>query len=376
MPLRIFVSKEIVDGESRVALTPDSVKRLLSKGFKITVSKGAGENAFYSDKEYREAGAKLAQSSQEISKANIVLKVRPPIFSKSKKNEAEQYKKNSFVISFQDIQNNQNNLKVYAKNQINAMAVEWVPRTTLAQSMDVLSSMATVVGYRSVLIGAEQYQSFFPMFMTAAGTITPAKVLIIGAGVAGLQAIATAKRLGAQVEAFDTRPAVKEQVMSLGAKFVEMELPKDSQDKQGYAKEMSKEFIKKELEVIERHLIKANLCISTAQVFGKKAPLLILKKMLNKMKPGSVIVDLAVEQGGNCELSQLGRIVEYNGVRVVGPNNIASQMATDSSKMFSKNIENLLVHVFREGNLDIDTTDEIVERILVTRNGKAIKKEF
>ena len=376
MPLKIFVPKEIIDGESRVALTPDSVKRLVAKGFKVTVSKDAGADAFYSDKAYRAAGAKLAQSNQEVSKADIILKVRPPIALKAKKNEAEQYKKNSFIISFQDIQNNQNNLKIYAKNQLNAMAIEWIPRTTLAQSMDVLSSMATIAGYRSVLMGAERYQSFFPMFMTAAGTITPAKVFIIGAGVAGLQAVATAKRLGAQVEAFDTRPAVKEQVMSLGAKFVEMELPKDTQDAQGYAKEMSKEFIKKELEIIEKHLIKANLCISTAQVFGKKAPFLIFKKMVSQMKPGSVIVDLAIEQGGNCELSQLGKVVEYNGVQIIGPHNITSTMATDASKMFSKNIENLLVHIFREGNLTIDTTDEIIERILMTKDGKTIKKEF
>ncbi len=359
-----------------MALTPDSAKRLVAKGFKITISKGAGERACYADKEYKASGAKIAQSNQEIKKADIILKVRPPSHLKNKKSEVNGYKKGAFIISFQEIQNNKVNLKAYESNQITAMAVEWMPRTTVAQSMDVLSSMATIAGYRAVLIAAAKYQSFFPMFMTAAGTITPAKVLIIGAGVAGLQAIATAKRLGAQVEAFDTRPAVKEQVMSLGAKFVAMDLPRDAEDAQGYAKIINKDFIKKELEVIESHLIKSNICISTAQVFGKKAPRLILKKMINQMKPGSVIVDLAVEQGGNCELSQLGKTLEYNGVQIIGPENITSAMATDASKMFSKNIENLLIHVFKKGNLEIDTTDEIIERILLTENGKVIKKDF
>ena len=247
--------------------------------------------------------------------------------------------------------------------------------------MDVLSSMATIAGYKAVLIAASHYQKFFPMFMTAAGTIRPARVLIIGAGVAGLQAIATSKRLGATVEAFDTRPIVKEQVLSLGARFVEIDIPKQAQDKQGYAKELSKEFIKKEMQAIEEHLISSDVCISTAQVFGKKAPLLILKKMLNKMKPGSVIVDLAVEQGGNCEVSKPGKTVEYNKVSVIGPVNIPSMMAADASRMYSKNIENLLLHVFpkaaaKKEKLEINEGDEIIRRIFLTRNGKLVEKDF
>ena len=357
-----------------MALVPDSVKRLTSQGFRVVVQKGAGERSFYSDTDYRKAGAKISSARGDIKKADIILKVRSPVSLKGKKNESESYKQAAFLISFQDTSSNPKNMRVYKKRKINAMAVEWIPRTTIAQSMDVLSSMATVAGYRSVLLAAAEYQNFFPMFMTAAGTISPAKVLVIGAGVAGLQAIATSKRLGAQVEAFDTRPVVKEQVMSLGAKFIEMELPKDTQDAQGYAKEMSKAFIKKELETIGAHLTKSNICITTAQVFGKKAPRLISSKMVQKMKPGSVIVDLAVGQGGNCELSKAGKTVEFHGVKIIGPENIASEMASDASKMYSKNVENLLLHVFKDKILEINEEDEIVQKILLTRNGEEVSK--
>ncbi|MDH5720211.1 MAG: Re/Si-specific NAD(P)(+) transhydrogenase subunit alpha [Spirochaetia bacterium] len=368
--MKIGVVKESIANEKRVAIVPESVKRLIAKGFEVIVEKDAGKAANYLDKEYQDMGASIANSfSDTASKSDILLKVRHV-----NSQEADQLKDGSYLISFQDPVNQKDNVSKFEKKKINSFALEFIPRSSLAQSMDVLSSTGTIAGYKAVMIAANAQQKLFPMMMTAAGTIPPAKVLILGAGVAGLQAIATARKLGAVVEAFDTRPAVKEEVESLGGKFLEMPLEEDAQDDQGYAKEMSAEFIKKEMELIEKHIAKSDICISTAQVFGKKAPVLVKEYMVQKMRPGSVIVDLAAEQGGNCELSKPGETVDYNGVLIIGPQNIPSMMAEHASKMFSKNLENLLFHIVKDNQIDLNSEDEIIQRPLITKNGETVSQ--
>lgn len=372
--MKIGVPKERAEGEKRVALTPESVKSLTAKDHTILIEKGAGEKAMYKDDEYKNNGAEIVDDVAKIhSESDIILKVAPPTEINGK-NEIDSFKEGVHFFSMQDIINKKDNLEHFKKKKINAFSMEFIPRITLAQSMDVLSSMATVAGYKSVLLATDEFQKFFPMFMTAAGTIPPAKVLVLGAGVAGLQAIATAKRLGAVVEAFDLRPVVKEQVESLGAKFVEMEITEDMQDEQGYAKMASPEFIKKEMELIDAHLSKSDICITTAQVFGKKAPTLIKDYMVKNMKPGSVIVDLAVEQGGNCELAKPGEVVEVDGVKVIGPVNLPSTMAHHASRMYSKNMENLLNHLIKENELHFSEEDEIATRTRLTRDGELVSE--
>jgi NAD(P) transhydrogenase subunit alpha len=250
--------------------------------------------------------------------------------------------------------------------------MELIPRITRAQSMDALSSMATVAGYKAVLLAADHIHKMFPLLMTAAGTISPATVLILGAGVAGLQAIATAKRLGAKVEAFDPRPAVKEQVKSLGATFVEMELPSDAETAGGYAKELSPEFIQKEMEAIGGRLPKVDVVISTAQVFGKKAPLLITADMVKILRPGSIIVDLAAEQGGNCELTEAGKTVLHNGVKIIGAVNLPATMPFDSSQLYSRNVQNLFRHLYPKPDSQPDQNDEITRGCCVTNAGEIV----
>jgi NAD(P) transhydrogenase subunit alpha len=256
--------------------------------------------------------------------------------------------------------------------QITTYAMEYVPRITRAQNMDALSSMATIAGYKAVLLGADTIGKMFPLLMTAAGTVHPALVLILGAGVAGLQAIATAKRLGAKVEAFDPRPAVREQVKSLGAAFIDMDVTEQAETTGGYARQMSEEFIKKEMEVIASRLPKVDVVISTAQVFGKRAPVLISREMVRLMKPGSVIVDLAAEQGGNCELTRAGETVTEGGVTCLGPVNLPATIPSDASQMYARNITNLLVHLFPKGSPNPDTADEIVRGCCITRDGQIV----
>ncbi len=368
--MKLAVPKESRENEQRVALVPDSVKKLKAKGIDVIIEADAGRAAGFLDADYEKAGATIKSSySEVIADAEVVVKVRAftPEEAKGLKNETA-------AFAIHDALQETATIDVFKEKQIIAFAMEFIPRITLAQSMDVLSSMATIAGYRAVLIASSHFGQLFPMLMTAAGTIPPARVLILGAGVAGLQAIATAKRLGAVVEAFDLRPEVKEQVMSLGAKFVEMPEIEDASDDQGYAKEVSEEFIKKEMELIDKHLSKSDICITTAQVFGRKAPTLIKDYMVENMKPGSVIVDLASEQGGNCTLSKPGEVVTHSDVKIVGPLNIASDMATDASKMYSKNIENLLLHLLKEDKLDFNPEDEIVSRSLVTRSGEMVSE--
>jgi NAD(P) transhydrogenase subunit alpha len=303
-----------------------------------------------------------------LKSADAILKVRPP-----SPTEIELYKDGGWIFALLDPINRAENLPVFEKKKTTAFAMEFIPRITLAQSMDVLSSMASIAGYRAVLMAAQEFDRFFPMLMTAAGTIPPAKAFVLGAGVAGLQAIATAKRLGAVVEAFDVRAAAAEQVESLGAKFVKMEITEDLQDEQGYAKEASAEFIAKQKELLHKHIAKSDIVITTAQVFGKKAPILIEDYMVKSMKPGSVIVDLASETGGNCTLTKHGETVEVAGVKILAPANITSTMASAASRMFSKNMENLLLYLFENGSLSRDfASDEILKRSVITRDGELV----
>lgn len=372
--MNIGVPKEKAKNETKVALIPESVKKLIDGGFKVFVEKGAGEASLYPDAEYKAAGAKIVDNYKKLApQVDILVKVAPPEKFQGK-NEAAYLKPGSFLFCMQDAINQKANLAEFKKNRLNAYALEFIPRSSLAQSMDVLSSLASIAGYKAVLMATNELQKLMPMMMTAAGTITAAKVLVIGAGVAGLQAIATAKRLGAVVEAFDLRPAVKEEVQSLGGKFIDMELTPDMQDEQGYAKMASPEFIKMEMELINKHISKADICITTAQVFGKKAPILVKDYMVKNMKPGSVIIDLASEQGGNCDLTKHGKTVEVNGVKIIGVENITSSMAHHASRMFSKNVENLLSYIVQEGKIDIDKDDEIFQRTLLTKEGELVSE--
>lgn len=370
----IGVAKERIQGEKRVALIPESVKKLKAKGFSVIVEKDAGLASSYTDDEFKTAGAEIEPDFASLSsRADILLKVRHPV-SYNGKNEAEYLKEKAVIVCMQDPIKQKENLSIFETRKLIALSLEFIPRSTLAQSMDVLSSMATLAGYKAVLIAASEYGKIFPMLMTAAGTLTPAKVLIIGAGVAGLQAIATARRLGAVVEAFDVRTAAKEQVESLGGKFIEMEITENLQDAQGYAKEASAETLRKQMELLAKHLRKNDICITTAQVFGKKAPILITTDMVSGMRAGSVIVDIAVEQGGNCELSQMGKTIEHNGVRIMGPVNLPSQVASHASQMFSRNVESYISYVFKNKNTDLALQDEIVKRTLLTIDGKTVSE--
>jgi NAD(P) transhydrogenase subunit alpha len=267
-------------------------------------------------------------------------------------------------------------VKALLARRISGFSVEYIPRITRAQSMDVLSSMSTVTGYKSVLLASDHMRKMIPLLMTAAGTIPPATVLILGAGVAGLQAIATAKRLGAKVEAFDPRPAVKEQVKSLGASFVEMEVPADVETAGGYAREQSEEFLRKEREAIEARLPKVDAVISTAQIFGKRAPVLITDAMVRRMRPGSVIVDLAAEQGGNCELTKAGETIQRHGVTIIGPVNLASSLPIDASRMYSKNITTLFKLLFPKFDSTPDFTDEVIAKSCITRAGEIVNDQI
>lgn len=371
--MKIGVPKERFKNETKVALIPDSVKKLTEKGFKVIVEKGAGEASYFSDDEYKKAGAQISDYKKLAAEADIVVKVRPPV-ALGGKSEAQYMKKGAFLFCMQDPINQKANLSLYKKLGLTTYALEFIPRSTIAQSMDVLSSLGSIAGYKSVLLASNELAKILPMMMTAAGTITAAKVLIIGAGVAGLQAIATAKRLGAVVEAFDLRPAVKEEVLSLGGKFIDMPLTEDMQDEQGYAKMASKEFIKMEMELINKHISKSDICITTAQVFGNKAPILIKDYMVKNMKPGSVIIDLAAEQGGNCELTKAGKTVDVNGVKIMGIENITALIPQVASRGFSKNVENLLLYMVEEGKIDVDKDDEIFQRTLLTKDGELVSE--
>jgi NAD(P) transhydrogenase subunit alpha len=367
----IAVTKERRAGETRVAATPESVKKLIALGAQVVVETGAGTAAAYIDDAYKEAGASIvANAKAAIGKADILFKVRAP-----ETEEIAALKSGALVVAMLDPYREKDLLKALAAKGASAFAMEFVPRITRAQAMDVLSSQANLAGYRAVIEAAEAYGKAFPMMMTAAGTIAAAKCFIMGVGVAGLQAIATARRLGAVVTATDVRPAVKEQVESLGAKFVgvEDEEFKQAETSGGYAKEMSDAYKAKQAELIATHIQKQDVVITTALIPGRPAPKLVSAAHVASMKPGSVIVDLAVEQGGNCEASKPGEIITTkNGVTIVGLYNLPGRIATDASALYSRNLVSFAGLLAKEGALAPDFEDEILKAALVTQGGKVV----
>lgn len=342
--------------ENRVALLPGEAATLKKLGMEVMVEFHAGEKAFISDKEYEAAGMMLADRKEIIARAALLLTVNPPL-----NDDIKSFSDNQIICTVLNPAENQRWLEKARLQGLTVLALDLVPRITRAQSMDILSSMATVSGYKAVLEAASMLPRFFPMFMSAAGTIKPAKVLILGAGVAGLQATAIARKLGAVVEVFDVRSAVKEEVKSLGGRFIEVEGAREDATAGGYAVEQTEEFKKKQQELIQQRAVVADVVIATAMIPGKKAPLLLLKETVSRMKPGSVIVDIAASTGGNCELTQNGTTVVVNGVKIIGKSDYPSDMPSDASKMFGSNVINLLkIMIDKNGNLRPDMTDEIV----------------
>ena len=369
--MKIFVPKEI-NRERRVAASPDTVKKFISLGHSIVVESGAGNQSNFGDSDYSEAGASIAN---EAASADIILKVGKP-----STDEISTYKDGSILIAMLDPFNNRELVDQIRNKNITAFAMEWMPRITRAQSMDVLSSQSNLAGYKAVIQASNSFNKAMPMMMTAAGTIAPAKVMVFGAGVAGLQAIATAKRLGAVVSATDVRFAAKEQVESLGGKFVIIESDelKDAETAGGYAKEMSEDFKRQQAELISSTLANQDIAICTALIPGKKAPTLITEKDVMSMKSGSVIIDLAAQSGGNCELSKPGETVEVNGVSIIGATDFASDIPQDASALYSKNLLNFTAILFDDesGELNIDWEDEIITNTALTKEGAFIHKEF
>jgi len=368
--MKIGIPKEISEGERRVAIVPKMAAQLKKDGYDILVEADAGEATFFSDSEYEHAGATIVADAQSLyAEADIIMKIWPP-----QKGEVEMMKPGSTYIGFLAPISRLDIIRQINKKNITSFAMEFIPRIARSQSMDALSSMASIAGYRAVLIATQHLGKFFPLMMTAAGTIPPARVLILGAGVAGLQAIATARRLGASVEAFDTRPAVREQVESLGAQFTEMELVEDAENSGGYAKEMSNEFLKREREIIGSRIAQNNVVITTAQVFGKKAPILITEEMVKRMKKGSVIIDLAAEQGGNCELTEAGMSIVKHGIIICGMVNLPSTLPIDASRMYSRNITNFFRHLYKTKDGTLDFEDEITKSTCITHKGEIMNE--
>ncbi len=372
--MRLGVVKETFPGERRVSIIPQVVPALIKMGFEVIVESGAGLGAYYSDEDYKNSGA-IVGDRDEVLNSDVITYVRAPGADKNNLPDLDKIKSGSVIIGMTEPLANPEVAKVVAGKGIISFSLELIPRITRAQSMDVLSSMATIAGYKAVLVAAEHLPKVFPMFMTAAGNLMAAKVFVLGAGVAGLQAIATAKRLGAVVEAYDVRPEVKEQVQSVGGKFIELGLEtKDASDKSGYAKAMSEEFYQKQREMMLKVLEYSDVVISTASVPGKKAPVLITKEMVERMKPGSVIVDLAAEKGGNCELTKPGEIYEYNNVKIIGLINLPSTVPVHASQMYANNVKNFLSLLVKDGKINIDVSDEIISSTLVTKDGEIVNQ--
>jgi NAD(P) transhydrogenase subunit alpha len=362
----VSVPKETASGERRVALVPDLVPKLLKSGLEVIVQSDAGTAAGFPDAAYREQGARLEPALP--ADADIVLRVQPPTAA-----EAGTLKEGATLIGFLQPYTNSAGIQALAARRVTAFAMELMPRITRAQSMDALSAMSTAAGYKAVLIAANYLPKFFPLLMTAAGTITAARVFIIGAGVAGLQAIGTARRLGAVVEAYDTRPIVREQVESLGAKFVELELEtRDAEAKTGYAKAQSEEFYKQQQALMLKSVAAADVVLTTALVPGKRAPVLITEEMVRAMRPGSVIVDLAAEQGGNCALTEPGQDVVKHGVTLCGPTNLPSTVPLHASQLYARTVTNYLLHLLKDGRPRLDLDDELTRGPLVTHEGAVV----
>lgn len=360
----IAIPKETKKGEARVAITPALVKKFTALGLSVKLESGAGNEIYAEDSFYKDVA--IVNEASELYASDIVIKVNPPTLQ-----EVEKMKENAILISFLYANSNPETVELLRVKKITSFAMEMIPRISRAQDMDALSSQATISGYKSVLIAANEAKFFFPMLTTAAGSIRPAKVLIIGAGVAGLQAIATAKRLGAIVSAYDVRKETKEQIESLGAKFVNTGVVAESSG--GYARELTNEEIATQREMLKKHISESDVIITTAGVPGKPAPKIIWKDMIETMKPGSVIVDIMAEMGGNCELVESGKTVVHNNVKIVGVENAASSLSINASEMYSRNIINLLNLMVKEGGvISIDWTDEIIAGTAVTHNGEIV----
>ena len=364
----VSVPKEITLGERRVALVPELVSKLTAAGLEVHVQFGAGLEAGFRDKDYEEKGARLA--SDVFAEADVLLKVRPPIAD-----EIAKLREASVFIGLLEPYTSEAQIRLLGARKVTSFAMELMPRIARAQPMDALSAMSTVAGYKAVLLAANRLSKFFPLLMTAAGTITPARVFVVGAGVAGLEAIGTAKRLGAVVEAYDTRPAVKEEVQSVGAKFVELSLDtRDAEEKGGYARAESTEFYKKQQEMMGEHVAAADVVITAALVRGRHAPILITEEMVRGMRPGSVIVDLASAQGGNCSLTEPDREVIRHGITILGPTNLPSTMPFHSSQMYARTVTNFLMHLLKDGKIRLDPNDEMTRATLVTHQGEIVSE--
>ena len=367
----LAIPKENINGETRVAATPGTVKDLIKSGMEVYVESKAGQNSYFSDQEYKDAGANIVESEDELlSQADVIIKVLAP-----SNEQVLKIKPNAAIISFCQTTRELDAVKAMRDRSLTGFSMHLVPRTTLAQKMDALSSQANIAGYKSVLMAASRLSVYMPLLMTASGTIRPAKVLVLGAGVAGLQAIATAKRLGAQVEAFDVRPVVKEQVESLGAKFIQVEAGEDEGvGEGGYAKETSDEYKRLQQQLIHDHISKADVVITTALIPGRPAPLLIPTSMVDAMKSGSIIMDLASENGGNCELTKKDETITHNGVIIDGTSNIPGTMPVHASELYAKNVAALLTYMVKDGELNLDLEDEIISGSMYTHNGEITHK--
>ena len=366
--MKLGILKERITGERRVALAPESVARLAKGGNEVLVERGAGVASYYADDAYAQAGARIVpDSSAVLTDAELIAKVQRPVTD-----EIGRLRTGQILVGFLQPLTNADLVRELASRRITSFAMEAIPRVTRAQPMDALSSQANIGGYKAVVLAADKLPKYLPMLTTAAGTIAPARCLVLGAGVAGLQAIATARRLGAIVEAFDTRPVVKEQVQSLGARFLEIELGESAEAAGGYAKELSEEAHRKEQELIAKHVKDADIVVTTAAIPGKRAPLLITADMVRSMKAGSVIVDLAAETGGNCELTEPGKTTETNGVTIVGETNLPSTLAQHASQLYSRNVTSLLALLVKDGTFQPDWNDEIVKGCVITRDGEVV----
>ena len=370
----IGIPKEILPGENRVAVTPEVVSKYIKAGFTVNIEKNAGMNAGFTDEKYSAAGAKIMEDAEKLyQSSDVILKVQRPIENTQlKKDELDLMKPGTILITFLYALHYTDVVKKCAEKKINVISVDMIPRTTLAQKMDALSSQANIAGYKSVIMSADALGKIFPLLMTAAGTISPARVVIMGAGVAGLQALGTAKRLGAVVEVSDIRPQVKEEVQSLGGRFIEVPTDESMQDAGGYAKEASAEFLEKQKALIFKHVTEAVIVITTALVPGKKAPILVTEEMVKKMRPGSVVLDMAVEFGGNCEISEVGKTVKKHDVVIIGEPNLPSLVPHHSSDMYAKNLLSLISHIGKEGNVTLNMEDEIVKGATITFNGEVV----
>ena len=371
--MKAGIPREIAEYEYRLAMSPEVVRKITGAGIEVLIEAGAGETAFLPDRLYEEAGCRLVSDVVALYKeSDIILKVQHPMFNDALgMDELDMMNDGAVLIAFLQPLVNHALLRKLAQRNITSFSMDTVPRIARAQSMDALSSMSSIAGYKAVLIGSNKLGKYLPMMMTAAATIPPAKVLILGVGVAGLQAIATAHRLGAIVEAFDIRPAVKEQVVSLGATFIEIEdIAEDTEDAGGYAKEVSEETQQRERDLVHKHTAGADIVITTALVPGRTAPILVTEDMVRSMRPGSVIVDLAAEAGGNCELTEPGQEVVEHGVTIIGPMNLPSEMPLQATQLYARNISGLLLHMLKDGELQFDFEDSIINDCCITHQGE------